>query len=57
MNTLAIIRAIDALLTLATNAGISWAKVQEMRDENDGHLSDDQVQQLANEADESRSKL
>lgn len=58
MDALAIIRALDALLILAANAGISIAKVQELRAENeDGSLSEAQVAQLAAEADEARARL
>ena len=59
MNDLvAVIRATDALLSLLANAGISMAKLQNLRDQNaDGHLRDDQVQDLARQAHDSVARL
>ena len=54
----AVIRATDALLSLLANAGISMAKLQNLRDQNaDGHLTDAQVESLAKQAYDSVARL
>lgn len=55
---IAVIRALDALLALASNAGANVAKVIAMREANaSGHLTDDQVGQLVVEAHEAVDRL
>lgn len=54
----AAIRAVDALLALLANAGITIQKIQSLREQNaDGHLTDEQVNALADQARESVRRL
>lgn len=57
METIEIIRALNALIRLATSAGINLAEFNAMREESGGHLTDEQIQQLSDSADEMRSRL
>lgn len=57
MGTVEIIRAVNALLNLLVGAGISLARISQMREESGGDLTDEQVQMLADEADEVRESL
>ena len=57
MGTLEIIRLLDYVINLATKVGINIARYNAMRDENGGSLSDEQVVELATEADEARGRL
>jgi malonyl CoA-acyl carrier protein transacylase len=51
-------RAIEALLALIANAGVSVAKINAMRDMSaSGHLTDDQIGQLVVDAHESVRRL
>lgn len=55
---IAAIRAIDALLSLVSNAGVSIHKIAAMRDMSaSGHLTDDDIGTLAAEAHESVARL
>lgn len=51
MNTLEIIRLLDAAMALAIKAGISVSRYQEMREQSGGSLTDEQVEELARESD------
>jgi hypothetical protein len=57
MGTLEIIRLLDYVVSLASRVGISVAKYQEMRNASGGNLTEEQVSQLAAEADEARERL
>ena len=54
----AIIRLVDSALTLASKAGISIAKINAMREASaDGHLTPEQIEQLAQSAHDSVRRL
>ncbi len=53
----AIIRLLDGAVTVAINAGIAVDRYLEMRELSGGHLTDDQVQALADAAEGSVMKL
>lgn len=58
MNAIALVQALNALLTLATSVGVNVSRMMAMRELSaDGHLSPAQVEQLAKERDEAVSKL
>ena len=50
-STVMIIHALNALMNLAVDAGISITKFNDMREQSGGNLTDEQVEELANEAD------
>ena len=53
MSAILIIDALSALITLATNAGINFAKLKQMVDSSpDGRLTDAQRQELLDEMDQ-----
>lgn len=51
MNALEIIRLLDAAVNLAAKAGVSIARYQELKDASGGTLTDEQIEQLAQESD------
>lgn len=54
----AALRAVDALLALLGNAGVAVQKIQAMRDANaSGHLTDEQIGQLAGSAHDALAQL
>jgi hypothetical protein len=58
VDLIAALRAIDALLSLAANAGVGVHKIIAMRDMSaSGHLTDDQIGQLVVDAHESVRRL
>lgn len=55
---IAAIRAVDALLALLGNAGVQVQRIQAMRDASaSGHLTDEQIAQLASSAHDSHARL
>lgn len=50
MDVLAIVRLLDAIVSLSLAAGISIEKYRAMRDAAGGELTDEQIKQLADDA-------
>lgn len=57
MNALELVRALDALLTVAISAGINIAKLTALREASGGTLTIEQIQELAAEARQSIDRL
>lgn len=57
MNTLEIVRLLDAIVALALRAGISIARYQELREQSGGNLTDEQVEQLAQESEDAVGRM
>ena len=57
MNTLEVVRVLDAAVALALKAGVSIARYQELREQAGGNLTDEQVEQLARESDDAVGRL
>lgn len=55
--TLAVIRLLDMAVNVAVNAGVSWTKYQTLKSESGGELTDEQIQQLADEAQSAINQL
>ncbi len=57
MSALQIVQLVNMVLNLAANAGINLARLNAMRELNGGSLSDEQLEQLAQEAKDAVGKL
>lgn len=58
MSTFAILKLVDGLLTLVANVGINVNRFMALRiASQDGHLSDEQLKQLADERDAAIGKM
>lgn len=57
MNTLELVRALDAVVNLAASVGISLARYAALKDASGGALTDEQIADLAAEARSSVERL